>query len=247
MNSKWGLSMYGWRARIGLIVPATNTVIESEFHRMAPAGVSIHTSRVGRKDLKGDVEGDLQLSKGVPEAAERVALAKVDVIAWGCTGGSFVKGVGFDKELIKQIEDATGIPATTTSTAVVEACKELKLKRIVMVTPYLDELNEREKIFFEGNGIQILRMKGLQILEPVKIGQLHPSIAYNFAKEIDLPEADGVFISCTDFRTIDILKDLEADLAKPVISSNQSTFWHVMKKTGVKEAIKGYGSLLMKI
>ncbi|NIN52838.1 MAG: maleate cis-trans isomerase [Nitrososphaeria archaeon] len=236
--------MYGWRARIGLIVPPTNTVIEAEFHRMIPAGVSVHTSRVEWRRPEVGVKGATELSEGVVDAARRVATADVNLIVWGCTGGSFVKGVGFDQEIIKNVEEATNIPAMTTSTSVVEALKALKLKRFVMATPYPDELNEREKTFFEGHGFEILKMKGLQIRDTLNIGRLHPVAAYELARELDSPEADGVFISCTDFRTIDIIGDLELDLGKPVISSNQSTMWYALWKVGVREPIEGFGSLL---
>ncbi|NIN53342.1 MAG: maleate cis-trans isomerase, partial [Nitrososphaeria archaeon] len=106
--------MYGKRARIGLIAPPTNTVIEAEFYRMTPEGVSIHTARPEWENPESTPESLIRMSGGVADAAQRVANAGVGVILWGCTSGSFVKGVGFDKELSSRIEDATNIEGLTT-------------------------------------------------------------------------------------------------------------------------------------
>ncbi len=236
--------MYGKRGKIGLIVPPMNTVIESEFNRMIPEGVSVHSARPDYEDPKATPEAIIRMSEDVVTAAQRVGKAEVDVIAWGCTSGSFLKGVGFDKELIKGIEEATGITGLTTSTAVIEALSELNFKKVAVATPYIDSINKGLQVFLEGNGLEVANMKGLQIIEAGKIGRQEPSVAYNIAKDVDTPEADGVFISCTDFRTIDILQKLEDELGKPVTSSNQATLWAALNRIGVSDPIKGYGSLL---
>lgn len=236
--------MYGKRARIGLIVPPTNTVIEEEFHRMAPEGVSIHTARATWEDPQPQPDSIIKMSESVADAAQRAAMAEVGTIVWGCTGGSFMKGVGFDQELISQMEERTGIPSLTTSTAVIEAFKEFGFESVAVATPYVDAVNEREKIFFEGHGFKVTKIKGLQLPQVTNIGLQEPSVSYSLAKEVDSPEADGVFISCTDFRTIDILSKLEEELDKPAVSSNQASMWASLKRVGIQDPIKGFGSLL---
>ncbi len=105
--------MYGWRGRIGLVVPSTNYTVEMEFHRAIPEGVSVHTARCELRDTalseSDRVEAILEMGKGVALAARRVAGVKPGVIAWACTAGSFMKGIGHDLELIEQIEKETGI------------------------------------------------------------------------------------------------------------------------------------------
>ncbi|MFQ5711405.1 MAG: maleate cis-trans isomerase [Candidatus Geothermarchaeales archaeon] len=236
--------MYGSRARMGLIVPPTNTVMESEFHRMAPEGVSVHVARPDWDTPDPRPEAMLRLSGGVVHAARRVALAGVQIIIWGCTSGSFLKGLGYDREMAREIEEATGVEGLTTSTAVIEALGELGLRRIAVATPYVDEVNEREVEFLAGHGFEVTEIKGLGIIDPLGIGRLTPSVAYDLAKEVDSPGAEGVFISCTDLRTIDVIGRLEEELGKPVISSSQASMWAALNRVGVMDVIDGFGCLL---
>lgn len=247
---------YGWKGRIGLLVPATNITMEQEFHRMAPEGVSVHVARLmfdsGRSVEEVD-EALAKMSEEVEGEARKLALADVNVIAYGCTAGSLIKGLGYDLDIIKRIEKAAGVPATTTSTAVVSALRELDVKRVAVATPYTDGLNEKIKDFLEKHGFTVTKVKGLQsLLKEAKrvldiariIHSRPPEVAYELAKEVCTPDADGVFISCTDFRTIEIIGKLENDIGRPVVTSNQATMWHSLGKMGFKEPIKGYGRLL---
>ena len=234
--------MYGWRAKIGLLVPMTNTTIEPEFNKLAPDGVSIFAARLPTLGVD-TVESLLEMQKHLEEACDRLAI-NPDIIVYGCTTGSLVKGVGFDKEIARKIEDTSRVPATTTSTAVVDAFLRMKIKQIVIGTPYNDELNEREVNFLEKSGFTVLNVKGLN-LSPSERREKDPIVAYRLAKEVFHPRADGVFISCTNFRTIEIIEKLERDLNRPVITSNQATMWKALRIVGINDHIKGYGKLLM--
>jgi maleate isomerase len=236
--------MYGWRLRIGIIIPSDNTAMESEFHTLLRSiqGVSIHASRVFMEELS--IENLLKMNKNVRRAAEELKTAEVDVIAYGCTSGSFVKGLQFDKEIITEIETQTHIPATTTSTAVIEALKALHVKKVAVGTPYPDEINQLETVFLEKNGFHVTSIKGLAIAPDVDIGKQEPYIAYKVGKSVNTKDAECIFISCTDFRSIEIIDALEKTLGKPVISSNQSTLWHILTLANLGIHIKGYGTLL---
>ena len=124
--------MIGWRGRIGLIIPSTNTTIEYEYTKMAPQGISIHVSRVYNREVSDPKLKEaslLKMGKEINRAAKEVASVKPKVIAFCCTSGSFIKGKGYHQEIIKNIENETGITAITTSTAVLEAFKELNIKK----------------------------------------------------------------------------------------------------------------------
>ncbi|UCH02941.1 MAG: aspartate/glutamate racemase family protein [Candidatus Bathyarchaeota archaeon] len=241
--------MYGWRAKLGILVPSVNTVMEPELNRLAPDGVSIHAARL---KLVGEFtpKNLIQMTKETQHAAEELK-GVVDVIAYGCTSGSFVKGMNWDTEIIAQITKATNLPATTTSTAVVKALKKTNLKKISMATPYPDEVNQLEKEFLENHGFEVIAMKGLNFRESSALARARArnrfsaSIAYKLAKEVNTGKSDGIFISCTHFKTIEVLEKLEQDLEKPVISSNQATMWEMLRMVAVREPIKGYGSLLL--
>jgi maleate isomerase len=236
--------MYGWRSRIGLIIPSDNTSMESEFNKILypVEGVSVHATRIFLEELS--LESLLKMKDEVKRAARELKTAQVTVIAYGCTSGSFIKGLHFDKEIIKEIEEETHIKATTTSTAVVEALKRLKVKRIAVGTPYSDDVNEKAKEFLESNGFTVTSMSGLNILPDVDIGKQEPYVAYSLGTTVNTDDTDCIFISCTDFRTVEIIDPLERRLRKPVISSNQATLWHVLALEELGISLKGYGTLL---
>ncbi len=233
--------MYGVRARIGLIIPSSNIVIEPEFDVMKPQGVSVHATRLFHP--AGSTLEDLErMAEGTEEAARLLATAGVNIIAYACTTGSMVKGVGWDQELINRIETVTGIPATTTSTAVIKAFKELGVGKVAVGTPYDPEKDRLEREFFEACGIKVVNIKGLDIHGEEK-HRLPPEATYNLACEVNTPEADAVFISCTGSKSITVIEKLERDLNKYVFSSNTATMWDILKRLSISDQIKGYGKL----
>ena len=137
--------MYGWRCRIGLIIPSDNTVMESEFNKVLYNldGISVHATRIFFGTLT--IESLLKMEEELERAARELKTAEVDVIAFGCTTGSLVKGKGYDKKIIDKIESITKTKATTTTTAVLCALEELGVEKIAVGTPYSDEINEKVK------------------------------------------------------------------------------------------------------
>jgi len=246
--------MYGWKGRIGLIIPARCTAMEPEFYKMAPAGVTTHTTRVYLKE--SSLSAYIAMEKEFYRAAELLGTLNPDIIVVGCTSGGFVKGKSHDLQMTAQIQRKTGIPTISSATAIIEALKVLRIKRVALATPYTEDVNEKEKGFLEAHGVRVTRMKGLGYSKPMKsypltlketsgMGLLEPYVAYKLAKDLDSPEADGVLISCTGLRTIECLDALEENLGKPVISSNQATLWMALRRMGIREKIPGFGSLLM--
>jgi len=239
--------MYGWRGRIGIIVPSSNTTCEPEYQQMAPKGVSVHASRVYNPEVKNEAEKEaamLQMNREVERAAREVASVEPQVIVYGCTTGSFLKGPEYDREVEQKITSATGIQTLTTTTAVVEALSAFNLKRIAMATPYTGGTASKERNFLENviPGLKVVSEKNLEILSNLDRGKLLPLNAYRAIQEILTDEVEGVFISCTNWRTIEIIGTLENDLGKPVVTSNQASMWLALKKMRMK-GDPLYGSL----
>jgi len=247
-NAKYPLfrAPYAWRAKIGVIHPGGGENHIMDFFKVAPPGVAISSTGVPfHKDES--VESMLHLDEHVVEAASQV-LARSnahppDVIAWICTAGSFLRGKGHDQKLIKEMEAATKIPCTTTSSAMLAAFKELGIKKLCLLTPYPKDANEIEKKFIEDNGFKVVKADGLDLVEIHVLANIHPGVLLTMAKKADIPEADGIFISCTGLNAMDIIEPLEYDLGKPVVTSNQASYWHAFKMARVREPIKGYGTL----
>ncbi len=235
-------STYGWRARIGVIVPSSNTTMESELWRMAPGGVSIHVARMKLTEVTE--EALMSMETQAVEAAERLVDAGVDVIIYGCTSGSLIKGKGHDVAISKRLEGQTGARALTTSTAVLSALRELGVSRLAVATPYTDRVNERERSFLEENGFEIINMRGLGLVRNLDIGRREPQLAYRLAKGVYTSGVDGLFISCTNLRTIEVIDALERDTGVPVVTSNQASMWFALRSLGVKERYSQYGELM---
>jgi maleate cis-trans isomerase len=227
-------------ASIGMIVPVTNTVNEAEWKRMAP-GMSFPLVRMALH-----AHGDPSLYDDLRKCMDELRPSKPDVIAYACTAGSMVQPLD---SLGRFIEKTVGVKGVATAPALVHACRAFGMKRIVLATPYHDALNEHEKHFLEENGIDVLAMKGLGIggggpHEYVRIAKVPPEEVHAHCRSVWVPDADGMVISCTDFRTQEILPRLEAELGKPVVSSNLATLWMALRSAGVKTRLKGFGRLL---
>ncbi len=234
--------MHGWRARIGLIVPSSNTTMEPELYRMAPNGVSIHTSRIPLREVT--VESLLEMEKHTLRASQELADADVDLILYGCTSGSLVGGPGFDKAIASKIQEAVGKPAVATATAVIEALETLGIRRVAVATPYIEEINIAEKRFLEAHGVEVVVIRGMGVKRNTDIGRISPHEVYRFARSVYREGVDGVFISCTNLRTIEVIEPLERDLGVPVVTSNQASMWASLRRLGIRERIEGFGRLL---
>jgi len=228
--------------RLGLIVPSSNTTIEKEFGILSPESFSVHIARLRLTEVT--VKGLVEMEKSVEEEALKLADAGVDVIGYGCTSGSLIRGLGHDKTIEARIERASGTPAVATAGAVVSALKGWNIQQVAVATPYVDEINDLEREFLSSNGFQVADLKGLGIEENIEIGRLDSQDAYELVMRLEYADADGVFISCTNFPTLDKIKDLEDAIRKPVISSNTATFWAMLRRCGISVKIKDFGQLL---
>ncbi|MFB6170629.1 MAG: maleate cis-trans isomerase [Haloarculaceae archaeon] len=233
--------MYGWRGRLGLIVPSSNTTNEPEFQGVLPDGVSLHTARMRLEDATAD---ELEtMGDRADRCADLLATADVDVVAYGCTTGSLVKGPGYDEDLESRLGERAGVPVVATAASVKRAFDHLGVDRVAIATPYVDDLNEKEADFLESAGYEVLGIEGLGIEPNTGIGAQHPETTYQRARAVDHPEADAVFVSCTNYRTFEAIEPLEADLGKPVVTSNQATLWDALRRLGVDVSAVGLGRL----
>jgi len=215
--------------------------MEQEFRTMLPKEISVHTARMRLREVV--VKELLTMEKEIRQEALKLVDAGVDVIGFGCTSGSLAQGLGHDKEIVRHIEKATKKPAVATAGAVVEALKWLGLSKISVATPYTEEINKLELRFLEQNGLSIAKITGLGLTDNLKIGWLKPETVFNLVKKVDSSKAEGIFISCTNMPTIEVVAKLEKTLSKPVVSSNTATLWAMLKKIGYSLQVEKYGKL----
>lgn len=228
--------------RIGLLVPSSNTTVEPEFYRALPANVTLHTARLRLTQITP--EAILKMVEELETQSRLLASADVDLIILGATAPSFLKGAGYDREVIARIEQAAGRPATTTSTALLRALRFLGAKRIVLGSAYDNKVNAIAQGFLEANGLRVVAARGLGIVDNLTVGRLGPESAYELARCVDRADADAMVLACTNWRTMDVIERLERDLGKPVLSTTQASVWDALRMIGYRREVPGYGQLL---
>jgi len=217
-----------------------NVTMEPEFNSAAPDGVSVHATRVFLEEaIPENLAG---MARDAIGAGRLLASADVGVIIFGCTSGSLVGGLGFDQEISARLEQVAGTCATTTSTAVVSALEALSVGRVAVGTPYIDAVNNLEAQFLEAHGFRVMSMEGLGFTRGRELHDAVRGTAYELGRRVNRPDADCVFLSCTDLRTFEELVYLEADLRKPVLSSNSASLWACLRALDVVGDASGLGA-----
>ena len=229
------------RAKLGFILMSTDLAAESDFFDMAPNDVAIHITRLKTDDHTTNET----LSKHIEfmaDAASRIQPdTKPDVISYSCTSGSIVIGEKKIKEEIKK-GAPYAIPMTLV-TGVVDALEELKVKNLVVGTPYLDEINTKEAEFLINKGFSVLNIQGLNLTKGIEFGTVTPEYWIKFALEINEEAADAIFLSCGGIRSTEVIDRIEQKVGKPVITSNQAQMWSCLRRAGVEDKILGFGEL----
>jgi maleate isomerase len=213
------------RARVGLIIPSVNTYSEPQFNHFAPEGLGIH---VARARVAGEWKRPLPEMKGeIADAAKLLSDAHPDVIVFHCTDTSMTQGPRGEGRILEIVKDATGIDAMATSRLVLDALETLGMKSVVLLTPY--KSNKAVIDYLTAAGVKVVHDVALK-LEAKNFGTVTPADWARLARENDRPEADGIFLSCTNTTQIEAIAEIEKTLGKPVVNSNQAVLWGCVKR-----------------
>jgi maleate isomerase len=229
------------RTYIGVLYPGDG-YLDHEFWQFAPPDVSPLMTRTFSPPGHVTAEQSREtIEDSDIEATAQRFVVKLSSIVLACTSQSFIRGVGGDEDISRRIERATGVPATTTSTAMLRALRAVGARKVAVVTPYTDDFNVKLVEFLEGNGHEVVDMRGMQVLDG--IGLIPPDEVARYIRGARHDLADAVFVSCTNFATADTLDLLEAELGRPVLSANQVSMWDALRLAGVEPRLEGRGSL----
>lgn len=229
------------RARLGFILMSTDLAAEADFYDMAPEGVAVHITRLKTDDYTTNETLSRHI-EFMADAASRIQPdTRPDVVSYSCTSGSIVIG---EEKIMEEISKGApyAIPMTLV-TGVIDALHELEAQKIVVGTPYLDEINTREAEFLCDRGFDLLDIQGLNLETGVEFGTVTPEYWKKFAIEIDRPDADAIFLSCGGIRALEVVPAIEEVTGKPVITSNQAQMWSCLRRAGILDEIDGFGRL----
>lgn len=235
---------FGWRARIGLILPADNVLMEPELNSLKLPGVSFHGLRLTA------TEPAAMRSQAVEQAIAIRELG-LDAAVYACAETSFNGGASVRESLAETIQRECGAPIVTATNALLAALEHVGSERLALATPYSAESGAilEETLAERGYDVtsSVHRDFSLESEDPrvwYLTNRQPATLAYGIAKSVDTPEADTVVIVSTNFATLQIIKQLEADLGKRVITTNQSILWWCLRALRIHEPDLGIGNLL---
>ena len=230
------------RAKIGYVLLATEQTVQDDVIRLRPPGVGIHFTRAAIPDSITNESLAAQAGLLADCAASLLPDGSLDVVCYACTSGSLV--IGEERVFAELNRGAPMAQATSLITGVIRALKRLQARRIVIATPYLDEVNQREVDYLEQAGFEVISICGLNLEKDSDMVRVAPDYITEFALAQDHPDADAIFISCGALRTLDVIGEIEARAGKPAICSNQAMIWDCLRLGGIEDRFDGFGKLL---
>lgn len=236
------------RARLGLLVPFTNTNLEPDMTLMSPPGISIHVARLGGYDAKRIPDESQMQGLGASDIDEPLRLLmgiRPDIILYGCTSATLAHGPDFDRKLAARAKSASGAQTVTAAGALVSALKVLGAKRVGLASPYVSAINDRAVEFLAEAGIEtVQRSEVTKPLSNEEQGAMTPDEVLASGIGADHDDADAIVLSCTDMRSVETLARLEQALGKPATCSNQAMMYEALRRLGIDDPVRGFGMLL---
>lgn len=232
--------------RIGMIVPSSNTCLEPMTYRLLEGrdDVTVHSARIPVTRIALDAGSDQQFdAAGMRAAAELLATADVDVIAWNGTSGSWL-GIDHDRAIAATITEATGVPATTSTIAYVEAFARFGIRDIGLLTPYTPDVNEQVATTYAAEGIVVAGHRALGLSDNESFGRVRPESLVEPSIALAAGGPDALVYLCTNLYGAPIVEDVERRTGVPVLDSVAVTLWHCLDLAGSALLDPRWGRLL---
>jgi maleate isomerase len=238
----------GWRAKVAVIVPSTNTVVEHDLAALRPAGVTFHAGRmhITNPNLSNDEEFEgliEQLDQTISDAVERVVTCKPDYMLMGMSAGTFWGGLEGSEAFTRKIEALSGLPVSTGSTSTAAALRKFGVKRIGVFSPYQPVADVQVSRYFTEAGFDVVNVTGLRCATATAIAEVGPEEIGRTVRAIDGADVEAIVQVGTNLSFVSQADALEGYLGKPVIPINVATLWHAMRTMGFDDKLDGAGRL----
>ena len=228
--------------RFGLITPSSNTTQEPEFAAILPPIVSLHTGRVAYREITPQEQ--MRCIEELQAESRKLADADVGVIVFAATAPTLAKGKGYDRELIRRMQDASGRPATTAATAFVEALSRVGAGKIAIGAPWSATMDKAMVEFMTASGFAVVHSEVAGFVASIELGRVGPQAAYELGRRADRADADALIMPGGNWPSLSVVERLERELGKPVLVNNAVSLWAGLRLLGTGGSIAGHGRLL---
>jgi maleate isomerase len=239
----------GWRAKFGVIIPSTNTVVEPDFYRMAVPGVTAHFGRLYIRNQVMDSDEGMsrlleQIRAEMGNTVERLMTCQPDYMVMGMSAETFWGGLEGNREFIRQINSLSSLKVATGAEACERALKLFGAQRIGVVTPYQPIGDENVVKFFSEIGFEVVKIKGLRCATAVSIAHVTEDELRNALIEVNVDGVDALVQAGTNLSMVGLADEAERWLGKPVIAINAATWWLALRENSIQDKVYGCGRLL---
>lgn len=241
----------GFRGRIAIVVPSTNTSCQPECERLRPHGVTNHVARISIKERpltseQAFMEHVQAMRDGMRAAIDQVMTSQPTHVIMGVALEAFWGGVQAADALQAELTTRAGVGVSMGSTATVAALHRLGARRIAVLTPHQPRGDEQVRQYFEQAGFEIVRLLGLKCPSPVQIAHTTSAQVRQALQQLDGPDVDAIVQVGTNLAAIGVCAEAERWLDKPVLAINAITYWDALRRCGIDDPVLHHGSMLEK-
>src|SRR5215218_4632076 len=217
---------------IGVVIPY-DFALDRELWRWVPEQVSLHLTRTPYQDIPVSVTQAMAVGERetVARCTRDLMVVEPAAVAYGCTSGSFIRGVAGEAALVAGMVEAGAPTAATTSVALTAAAHALGVKKVAVVTPYDESVGAKLREYLNEAGVEVAAHNDMCLTG--RIWKVPYEVTADLARRTAQSGGDAVFLSCTNLLTYDLIASLEQELSVPVLAGNQVTMWAVLAAAGV--------------
>jgi maleate isomerase len=239
----------GWRAKLGVLIPSTNTSVQPEFDAMRPPGVTNHVSRIRIPNMTLASDADFtrlvdHIAAGQIEAVDSVMTCEPDRIVLGISVETFWGGYALSQKLKAELERHTGLPVSMGAEASEKALRRVGARRIGVITPYFPVGDRNVAQFFAEAGFTVAKLVGLKCASPVLIAHVSEAQLRAAIQDVDGPDVDAIIQVGTNLAMARLAPEAERWLGKPVVAINTAIYWDALRASGIADKVAGFGPLL---
>jgi maleate isomerase len=242
----------GYRAKFGVLVPSTNTIVEPDFHAMAPHGVNLATGRIAIDNPRMDDDASFeaimeQIRASIGRAVRELMTAEPDYLIMGMSSETFWGGKQGNDEFQRRVEEISGKRIATGANACERALGALGARRLGVVTPYQPVGDRQVRGFLEECGYDVVALEGLRCPTAVSIAHVDEDTLRRAIVAVNRADVDAIVQVGTNLSMLRLADEAERWLAKPVLAINAATFWYALRENGFSDRMPGFGRLLREL